>query len=236
MATQAELRAAMECLKGKLENLMELMQTALHTEPFPNLSLRWKLGKAETIWNEIEGLYDHLCTMTEENQAELDRVAFFDFQGRYTELHGRVEDTLEKERSEEEARDQARASRQREQQHQAGWKAIHHRIEEVLKELETSLGGDPIATLDEIDVEEEMLRQVDGLLEVSAGLVDDIINQDSEQTVMMKDAEAAKVVQATSRFEPVRSTLQGSEQRSTPATRGTRRQPRPPPSKHQLYQ
>ena len=87
MATQAELWAAMERLRDKLESLMELMQTALHTEPFPKLSLQRKLGKAETIWNEIEGLYDHLCTMTEENQAELDRAAFIAFQGRYTELH-----------------------------------------------------------------------------------------------------------------------------------------------------
>ena len=46
--------------------------------------------------------------MTDENQAELDRVAFTAFQDRYTELHGRVEDILKKERSEEEAGDQAR--------------------------------------------------------------------------------------------------------------------------------
>ena len=82
MATQAELRAAMECLKGKLENLMEVMETALLADPFPKLSLRRKLRKAETIWNEIKGLYDHLCTMTEEDWAELDCVAFIDLQGR----------------------------------------------------------------------------------------------------------------------------------------------------------
>ena len=81
MITQAELHAAMECLKGKLDNLMEVMETALLTDPFPKLSLRRKLGRAETIWNEIEGLYDHLCTMTEEERAELDCVAFIDFQG-----------------------------------------------------------------------------------------------------------------------------------------------------------
>ena len=179
---------------------MEAMQTALLTEPVPMLSLRRKLGKVEGIWSEIEGLYDHLYTLTEENQREQDRVAFTAFKNRYTEIHGRVEEVLEEQRSEEEARDQVRASRQREQQLQASWKVIHHRIEEVLKELETSLGGDPIATLEEIDVEEEMLRQVDGLLEVSAGLVDDIISEDPEQTVTMKDAEAGKVVQATSKI------------------------------------
>ena len=106
MATQAELRAAMERLKGKLENLMELMQTALHTEPFPKLSLRRKLGKAETIWKEIEGYFDHLYTMTDEDRAEVDHVAFTDFQRRYTDLCGRVEDALEEHRSEEESREQ----------------------------------------------------------------------------------------------------------------------------------
>ena len=94
MATQAELRAAMERLKGKLQSLMEVMETALLADSFPKLSLRRKLGKAESIWNEIEGLYDHLCTMTEEERAELDCVVFIDFQGRYTDLYGRVEDTL----------------------------------------------------------------------------------------------------------------------------------------------
>ena len=49
MATQAELRAALECLRGKVERSMEAMQTALLTEPVPMLSLRRKLGKAETI-------------------------------------------------------------------------------------------------------------------------------------------------------------------------------------------
>ena len=72
MATQAELHAAMERLKGKLNNQMEVMQTELHADPFPKLSLRRKLGKAETIWKEIEGYYDQLCTMTDEDQAEVD--------------------------------------------------------------------------------------------------------------------------------------------------------------------
>ena len=72
MATQAELRGALERLRGKVESLMGSMQTALLTEPVPTLSLQRKLGKVEGIWSEIEGLYDHLRTMTEENQAKLD--------------------------------------------------------------------------------------------------------------------------------------------------------------------
>ena len=133
MATQAELRAALERHRGKVENAMEAMQTTLLTKPVPTLSLRRKHTQTKGIWAEIQSLYDHLRIMTEENQAELDRVMFTAFQNCYTEVHGHVEDILEKERSEEEAHDQARASKKREQQLQAGWKAIHHRIEEVLK-------------------------------------------------------------------------------------------------------
>ena len=84
------------------------METAFLAEPVLMKSLRRKLGNADNIWSEIEGLYDHLHTMTDEDQAEQDRVTFTAFQDCYTKLHGRVEDALEKERREEEARDQAR--------------------------------------------------------------------------------------------------------------------------------
>ena len=84
----------MERHRGKVENSMESMQTALLTEPVPVLSLRRKLGKVEGIWSEIKGLYDHLYTLTEENQREQDRVAFTTFENCYTKIHGRVEEVL----------------------------------------------------------------------------------------------------------------------------------------------
>ena len=78
-----------------------------------------------------------------------------------------------------------------------------------MKELETSLGGDPIATLEEIEIEEELLKQVKDFLEVSAGLVDDIINEDPEHSVTMKDAEAAKLLQATKKIRACKKHLAG---------------------------
>ena len=80
MATQAELRAAMDCHKGKLRNLMEVMETALLADPFPKFSLRRKLGNAETSWNEVKNYYVHIRTMTDEDQAEIDRVTFEEFE------------------------------------------------------------------------------------------------------------------------------------------------------------
>ena len=76
MATQVELRAAMDRHKGKLRNLMEVMENALGADPFPKYSLRRKLGNAETFWNEMEIYYVHIRTLADDNQAEIDRVAF----------------------------------------------------------------------------------------------------------------------------------------------------------------
>ena len=69
-----------------------------------------------------------------------------------------------------------------------------------MEEIETSLGSDAITTLEELEVEEDQLRQVKESLEVSAGLMDAIINEDPEQTDTMKDAEDTKSVQAESKI------------------------------------
>ena len=95
------------------------------------------------------------------------------------------------------------------QQYTAGWKSVHHRIEKALEEIETSLGGDAIATLEELEVEEDQLRQVKESLEKSASLVDAIINKDPEQTEAMKDAEATKSVQAVSKIRACKKRLAG---------------------------
>ena len=70
----------------------------------------------------------------------------------------------------------------------------------ALEEIETSLGGEAIATLEELEVEEGQLRQVQAGLEESARLVDAIISEDPAQTDAMKDAEAAKSVSADSKI------------------------------------
>ena len=64
MATQAELRAAMDRHKGKLRNLMEVMENALGADPFPKYLLRRKLGNAETSWNEVENYYVPVSSLT----------------------------------------------------------------------------------------------------------------------------------------------------------------------------
>ena len=56
-----------------------------------------------------------------------------------------------------------------------------------MEDIETSLGGEAITTLEELEVEEVQLRQVKESLEESASLVDAIISEDPDQTDAMKD-------------------------------------------------
>ena len=69
-----------------------------------------------------------------------------------------------------------------------------------MEDIETSLGGEAIATIEEIEVEEVQLRQVEESLEESSTLVDAIIGEDPNQMETMKDAEATKSVAADSKI------------------------------------
>ena len=90
-------------IKAKVENLMGQLETSLDTNPVPMLSLRRRLSKAEDVWSEYEGLYDQLCAIHGEDLDEQDSDDFAAFHERYSGVSGCVEDSLEQERSTEEA-------------------------------------------------------------------------------------------------------------------------------------
>ena len=72
MANQQErdIRATLERTKGKVENLMVHMETALGSDPISMLSLRRRFSKVEDVWAEYESLYDQLRSIIEEDQAK----------------------------------------------------------------------------------------------------------------------------------------------------------------------
>ena len=84
---------------------MEVMEADMVKDPFPKLSLRRKLGNVETDWNKVENFYVHIQTLTEDEQAEDDCLAYEEFQTHSLDLNGRVEDALEEHRIEEETRE-----------------------------------------------------------------------------------------------------------------------------------
>ena len=66
---ERDIRATMERIKAKVENLMAQMETALGSDPVPTLSLRRRTRNSENVWSEYEGLYDQLRAITKEDQA-----------------------------------------------------------------------------------------------------------------------------------------------------------------------
>ena len=155
----------MERTKANIESLMTEMEGALVAEQVLSYSLRRRWTKAETIWSQYVELYDQLCSVTHEDPNEQDPVNFADFQRRYINVHGRVEDVLDKEQSEEEARLQetrdaeathlkALASKRKVDQLTANLKAAYLQIDKKLVEIKAGLDGEAISCMEVLKVRE----------------------------------------------------------------------------------
>ena len=101
---ERDIRTTMERTKANIESLMAYMEGTLVAEAVPFYSLRRRWTKAETVWSQYVELFDQLCAVTHEEPDVQDRDDFATFQEPYTDVHGRVQDVLDKEQSEEEAR------------------------------------------------------------------------------------------------------------------------------------
>ena len=176
----------MERTKANIESLMTEMEGALVAEQVPSYSLRRRWTKAESIWSQYVELYDLLCSATHEDPVEQDRVNFNDFQECYTDVHERVSNVLDTQRSEEEARlkeakdaEAARlktiASKRKVDQLTANLKAAYLHIDKKLEEIKAGLDAEAITCMEVLNVRENRLKQVKELLKESKGLVCSII-------------------------------------------------------------
>ena len=95
----------MDSLKGKIRSQMEVMEAELRKPQLLRRSLARKLGNAETDWDKVEDYYMHILTLITEQEAEDGRLAHEQFQTQYLTLIGRVQDSLDKLREEEEAQE-----------------------------------------------------------------------------------------------------------------------------------
>ena len=131
----------MSRLKESLWSQMKTMEADLRKDPFPKLTLQKGLGDAETEWNEIKDYHRHILALTEGKQAKDERLAHVEFQTRYIDLNGRVEDALDDHRLEEEARERDQLKVSKVRQLDDRWEAAYLHIDTVLGELKTWLGG-----------------------------------------------------------------------------------------------
>ena len=174
---------------------MELMEADLVKDPFPEFSLRRKLENVETDWNKAENYYDHFydhsLTLTED-----DRLAYEEFQTRYLDLSGRVEDALEDYRLEEEARERDRLKVAKVRQLGDRWEAAYQHVETVLGDLKTRLEGEPFDNVELLGVHSAQLEEVKAHISLSATLVDSMFTEDPEQTVITREAQGTRTAQA----------------------------------------
>ena len=102
------------------------------------------------------------------------------------EVHARTEDALDDDRP------TALTSEQKVLQYTARWKDVHHGIDRALEEIEASLEGDAIDSLDVLKVKECQLVQVKESLKESESFIDLIIVEDPEQVDQLMDSEGEK--------------------------------------------
>ena len=74
---------------------MKIMEADLRKDPFPKLSLLRELGNAETEWNKVQDCYNHILTVTRDEQAEDDYLAYEELKTCYHDLNDQVKDALE---------------------------------------------------------------------------------------------------------------------------------------------
>ena len=98
------------------------------------------------------------------------------------------------------------------QQYTTRWNRVHHRIDEALKEIEASLEGDPIISLEVLNVKEYRLMQAKESLKESSNLVSLIIIEDPSRTselLGLEDARALQIVTKVSACEESIARIRG---------------------------
>ena len=207
MATPDErnARVTLERLKAKVENLIGQMET-LATNPTSTSALQRRISSAEKAWTTFEDQYDRLRAIAGERrpqdqvQTEEDRTNHATVQQRYLEVLARAEDALDNDQDTGDVRPKVLTSEQKVQQYTARWKGVHHCIDKALEEIEASLEGDAIDSLEVLKVKEDRLMQVKESLKESASLVESITTEDPEQTNAFMESENAKALQAVSKI------------------------------------
>ena len=93
--TIAEVKATMRGIMGRIRAQMNVMMAELGNQRVLWQSLVRKHGKAEKDWAEVENLYTHILTVSDEQEVEDGRAAFELFQTELFTLLGRVHDAID---------------------------------------------------------------------------------------------------------------------------------------------
>ena len=148
----ANVKAAMAIIKYRIKADMSIMTGDLEKDRVLWRSLARKLGRAEKSWAELENHFAHILLVGSKEEAEEARGDHEEFQTELFALLSRVQDAIDKAKDEEEALTEADSRESRIRVLGERWVGAYHRIETVLGELQTWLGGDPIDNLELLEI------------------------------------------------------------------------------------
>ena len=178
----ADVMANMATIKGRIKVDMSIMTGDLAKDRVLWRSLVRKLGRAEKAWAKLENHFVHILLVGSEEEAEEACGDHKEFQTELFALLSRVQDAIDKAKDEEEALMEADSRESRIRVLGERWLGTYRRIDAVLGELQTRLGGDPINSLDVLELKSTQVTEVKALIGSAATLVDAMLAADPDQT------------------------------------------------------
>ena len=153
MATNmADVKAAMAIIKYRIKADMSIMTGDLEKDRVLWRSLVRKLGRVEKTWAKLENHFAHILLVGSEEETEEARGDHEEFQTELFALLSRVQDAIDKAKDEEEALMEADSRESRIRVLGERWLGTYRCIDAVLGELQTRLRGDPIDSLDVLEL------------------------------------------------------------------------------------
>ena len=159
----------MECLKVKVDVLIEQVEDTLGTAPISVPALRKRIESTGKAWDDFEAQYDKMRASSgdkrvqDQVRAQEDHTQHSDFQCRYYGVLARAEDALinnEQHLQDEQHAEEVRLKASKVQQLNDEWKAVHQHIDTSLDEIKTRLEGDAIDSLELLKVKRNQLMAV----------------------------------------------------------------------------
>ena len=147
VARIADIKASMTGIKTKIRSEMTVLAANLQKNVSWR-SLERNLGRVWKEWAEVEKLYQNVLSLRDNVEDAGEHGAHLAFQTELFTLRDQVQDAVTVGRDAEEARNDLARKEGRLRTFGEKWTAAYHRIDTVLGELKTRLGGDPITSLE----------------------------------------------------------------------------------------
>ena len=143
----ADIKASMTGTKTKIRSEMTVLTVNLQKNVSWQ-SLERNLKRVWKEWEEVEKLYQTVLSLMDNVEDEAERDAHLTFQTELFTLRDQVQDAVTAGQDAEETRNNLARKEGKIRTFGEKWTAAYHRMDMVLGELKTRLGGYPITSIE----------------------------------------------------------------------------------------